>query len=482
MTAMQTLENLRPIAADLTLLGGIFLLLLVDLAMPHGDKKRVMSWLALLALAGSAAVTFFVDLSGPSFGGAYHGDELALFFKRVFLVGGALAVLGSQALVASHFSRRQAEYYLLLLVSVFGMTLLGGTRDIILLLVCFELMSIPLYVLAAYQRQDALATEGALKLFLTGAVSSATMVFGFSLLFGVAGTTDLYMIASHVAANPSPAAALGITIALAGMGFKIGVFPFHMWVPDTYEGSTTPFVAFLASVPKAAGLVAIIQVLFAGDRSLLVGVTTLLIALAATTLVAGNLLALNQSNVKRLLGYSGVAHMGFLLMAIATGVAEGLATLMFYVVAYLFTTVGAFLVVHTVAACGGDDSLASFDGLGRRSGWLGMAMLVFLLSLAGIPFAVGFWAKLYVFVVAWAAGMEWLVVVAAVLSVLALFYYLRVARAMFMNEPPADAPAVKADFATNLGILLCLAAVVGAGLYPAPLVEAAQAAATAFFG
>ena len=273
-----------------------------------------------------------------------------------------------------------------------------------------------------------------------------------------------------------------MTVALAGMGFKIGVFPFHMWVPDTYQGSTTPFVAFLAAAPKAAGIVAIIQVLFAGERSLLAGVTTMLIALAVVTLLAGNLLALNQSNVKRLLGYSGVAHMGFLLMALATGAAEGLATLLFYIVAYLFTTVGAFLVVHAVASQGGDDSIASFDGLGRRSGWLGMAMLVFLLSLAGIPFAVGFWAKLYVFVVAWSAGMQWLVVVAAVLSVLALFYYLRVARAMFMNPPPEGAPTVRADFATNVGIMVCLAAVVGAGLYPAPLVEAAQSAATAFFG
>jgi NADH-quinone oxidoreductase subunit N len=476
------LGDFAPLAVDLVLAIGAFTVLLADIALPAGDK-RVLAWGTLAALLVALGATFGLDVSGEAWGGAYVGDELALFFKRIFLIGGALTVLGSQLYAAEHYERRQGEYYELLLFSVLGMSLLGGVRDIVLLVVCFELMGIPLYALAAWGRRNKKGVEGALKLYLVGAVSSACILYGVSFLFGLSGTTELAGIAAYVSNHAtSPIVVVGASVAVAGMGFKIGVFPFHMWVPDTYEGSATPFVAFLSVAPKAAGLVAMVQILYAGDRSLLAGVLTVILVLATLTIVMGNLLAINQSNIKRLLGYSGVAHMGFLLMALATGEPLGLSMMLFYLLGYLFTNVGAFLVIHAVQRAGGDDTVASFSGLITRSGWLSWALLAFLLSLAGIPFFVGFWAKLYVFLAAWQAGFGWLVLIAAVLSVVALFYYLRIVRAVFMNPAPDGAEPIAVDLPTNIGIGVCVVMVVLMGLWPRPFVEASQAAATDFMG
>lgn len=471
--------SLTPLLADLVLAGGAGAVLVADLILPHGDK-RILGWATLGVLLATFALTFGVDLTGPALGDAYVGGPMPVLLKRIFLAGGALAVLGAHTHVAEGYPRRQAEYYLMILASVLGMSLLAGARDLILLVVCFELMGIPLYVLAAYARTERAAVEGALKLFLIGAVSSVTILLGLSMLMGLAGSTSIAVVTQHAAAHPSPLLMLGGALALGGMGFKLGVFPFHMWVPDTYEGAGTPFVAFLAVAPKAATLAALAQLLLATDGALLATVWTPIVFLATATLIVGNLAALNQSNVKRLLAYSGVAHMGLLLMALVTGTELGLGMLLFYLMAYLFTNVGCFLVVHAVRRAGGDDSVASFDGLARRSSWLAMAMLLFLLSLAGIPFVAGFWAKIYVFFAAWAAGLQWLVVLGALLSVLALFYYLRVARAMYMNPNTSGDDGLVVDLPTNVAIAVCLALVVGMGLVPGPFVAAASVAAQGF--
>ena len=477
---------LGPLAADLVLLLGMGTLLTVDLVLPPGDK-RLLGWGALYTLAAALAATFLVDLTGEAVGGAYLGDPTAVMFKRIFFATGGLAILGALGEIGARFGRRQGEYWLLVLSSVLGMSLLAGARDILLLVVCFELMGIPLYVLAAWDKARPAAVEGALKLFLVGAVSSIILLFGLSLVCGLAGSTDIAEIAAHVSrqaesGGPSPLLMLGLATSIAGVGFKLGVVPFHMWVPDTYEGATTPFVAFLGVAPKAGGVAALAQILLSEGGALLAWTAPMLIGLATATLIIGNTLALRQDNVKRLLGYSGVAHMGFVLMALATGTSNGLGLLLFYLVAYLFTNVGTFLVVHAVATSGGDDSVASFDGLGTRSSWLGMAMLLFLLSLAGIPFVVGFWAKLYVFYAAWQAGLEWLVVLGALLSVVALFYYLRVVRAIYMNPAPEGSAPITIDWGTNAAIGICLLAIVGMGVFPGPFVDASIAAAQAFLG
>ncbi len=324
-----------------------------------------------------------------------------------------------------------------------------------------------------------MAVEAALKFFLVGTVSSAVLVYGFSFLYGVAGTTDLRGIAAALQGG-HPLMVLGMILALGGLGFKIAAFPFHMWVPDTYEAASTPFVAWLSVAPKAAGFIVIFRLYLegVGDRAVLW--VPLAAGLATITIVAGNLMAIPQQNVKRLLAYSGIAHIGYMLVGFAAVSAVGVAMMLFYLVAYLFGNMGAFLVVEAVAQSEGSDSIAAYRGLAQRSPVLALSMLLFLLSLGGIPFVAGFWAKLYVFWAAAEQGLYWLVLVGAVLTVVALFYYLLVAKRMYIDAPEKSAPVVVTPFLT-LSIFLCVVGVVGMGLYPKPLVMAALRAAAPLF-
>jgi NADH-quinone oxidoreductase subunit N len=473
-------DQLSPLSLDLLLACGILLLLVVDMILPRLGRGNADLTVAILASV--LAASFVVDTGGSAIGGAYVGGAWPLLFKRIFLVAGTIATLGSSAHVERCYPKRQGEYYLLLLFSLLGMTLLAGAQDLILLLVCFELMSLPLAILAAYDKNDSVSgqqrtPEGALKLYLVGIVSTAITLLGISLLFGMAQTTS---IAELGAIDATPLSTLGMLLVLSGLGFKIGVVPFHMWIPDTYQGSGTPFVSLLSVAPKLAGF-AVLSLLFMQGlgawRGDWVPVVT---ALSLVTILAGNLLALPQTNVKRLLAFSGVAQIGYLLMAFASASVEGLGVLLFYAAGYTVTNMGAFLIVQAVAAAGGDDSIDSFDGLAQRSPGLALSMLLFLLSLAGIPFVVGFWGKLYVFIAAWHAGLGWLVVVGAVLAVVALFYYLQIARAMYIN-PAREPRPVALPHSLKLAIAICTLFVVGMGAWPNPLVEATSEAARHFF-
>jgi NADH-quinone oxidoreductase subunit N len=431
--------------------------------------------LVLLLLA-----SFFLDLGGVAPHGAYVSDGWVLFFKRLFLVAGTLGVLGSVAWLEARTPRRQAEYYVLLLLSLSGMMLLPGARDWVLLVVLFELMGIPLAVLSAWAKTDGppgeprLGPEGGFKLFVTSALSSAMTLFGLGLIVGLTGSTALVSVGPE---QLSPLVLLGVLLVMSGLGFKVGAAPFHMWVPDTYQSAPTPFVAFLSVAPKAAGLAALAVVLlvaFGPHRS---AWGPALGAVSVASMAIGNFLALPQTDVRRLLAYSGVAQMGYALIALAAGTQQALAMALFFIATYVFTNLGAFLVVHAAAEASGGHQTAKLAGLSRRSPWLGAALLVFLLSLAGIPFVLGFWAKLFVFLAAWRAGATGLVLVGVVLAVLGLFYYLSVARSTFMAEGENPAP-VPASLGVRTAIVVCLAAVVGLGLWPGPLVDEASRAAS----
>jgi NADH-quinone oxidoreductase subunit N len=269
-------------------------------------------------------------------------------------------------------------------------------------------------------------------------------------------------------------------LALGGLGFKIAAFPFHMWVPDTYEAASTPFVAWLSVAPKAAGFLVIFRLYLEGVGDRVALWVPLAAGLATVTIIAGNLMAIPQQNIKRLLAYSGIAHIGYMLIGFAAVSADGVAMMLFYLVAYLFGNMGAFLVVEAVSQSDGSDNIAAYRGLAQRSPVLALSMLLFLLSLGGIPFVAGFWAKLYVFWAAAASGLYWLVLVGAVLTVVALFYYLLVAKRMYIDPPEKTAPVAVAPLLT-LSIFLCVAGVVGMGLYPKPVVMAALRAASSLF-
>jgi len=478
------LTELSPLLLPLLVLGAALLVLFADMALPKNGGRHLGLFMAI-AFAAIFGASFFVDTAGNVFDGVWVGGDFTLFFDRVFLLAGALASLGSLDHVARHMPGRQGEYYLLLAFSVLGMMLLPGARDLILLVVCFELMGMPLYLLAAWSKTDDKvgrgknASEAALKFYLVGAVSSVFLLLGLALVVGMSGTTSITALA-HM--RHSALFDLGLLTIFGGMGFKIGVVPFHMWVPDTYDGAPTPFVAFLSVAPKAAGFAALCVVFLVGFHVPSGSFIPLLLFLAATTMIVGNLFALRQENAKRLLAYSGIAQIGYMLLAFATGTRMGTGMLLFFLAGYTVTNIGAFMVVEAMASGDrGTDQIDDFDGLYARSPGLALAMLLFLLSLAGIPFAVGFWAKLYVFMAVWEAGHGMLVFLGAVLAVVALFYYLRIARAMYMNEPK-DATPLETPLGVKLAILLCLAGVLGMGVYPAPFLEQAMLASRSLFG
>ncbi len=460
-------------------LAGLMLVVFVLGLLWGPARRREIGAVTAAGLAGLFVLSIVLDSRGALFDGAYMLDGLARFFKQVFVLATLLGVVGGLALPQPAFQRRAPEYHLLILASLLGMMLLASARELVLLFVAFELMSVPLYVLAGFVKRDELAVEAALKFFLVGSLSSAVLAYGLSFLYGATGTTALPEIVRALGTGDA-LLVLGFVLVLAGVGFKIAAFPFHMWVPDTYEAASTPFVAWLSVAPKAAGFAAIFRVFIegAGDRA--AAWVPLAGTLAGITIVAGNLMALPQTNVKRLLAYSGIAHIGYMLLGVTAVSPFGVAVVLFYLVAYVFSNMGAFLVVEAVAQAEGSTGLAAFRGLAQRSPLLALAMLLFLLSLGGVPFVVGFWAKLYVFWAAAEAGLYGLVLLGAVLTVVALFYYLAVARQMYIDAPTTMAPLAVPP-ALALVLVVSALAVVLLGLYPRPLVETALRAALPLF-
>jgi len=459
--------------------GALMLVVFLATLAARGEDRGAIGWLAAAGVFVLGVVSVFVRPTAPALGGMFVQDGLAIFAKRLFLLATFIGLLGGLGQPGRQFTRRAGEYHLLVLTSLLGMQVLVSSRNLILLFLAFELMSIPLYLLTGFVKREATAVEASLKFFLVGSVSSAVMAYGLSFVYGASGSTDLGTVMRALASGP-PLLTLGLVVTLAGLAFKIAAFPFHMWVPDTYEAASTPFVAWLSVAPKAAGFVTIFRVYFegAGERAATWG--SIAAGLAALTMLAGNLMALPQQNTKRLLAYSGVAQIGYMLVGLAATSASGTAMVLFYLVAYVFGNMGAFLVVDAVARAERSEATAALRGLAQRSPLLALAMLLFLLSLGGIPFVAGFWAKLYVFWAAAEQGLYGLVLLGAVLTVLALFYYLLLAKRMYI-EAPARADRVELAPALAWAVLLCAAGVVLLGVWPAPAVRAALAAATPLF-
>jgi NADH-quinone oxidoreductase subunit N len=472
--------NLAVLAIPLAVTAVTLLVFLADLAVKDDNGRGIgaLSTIGLLAVLGLTVFApsgAFVVPGGAASDIAFVQDGFTLYMQRIVLIAGILGCLGSIDHVDKNFPRRQGEYFLMILFSLIGMTVLVGARELVTLIVAFELMSIPLYVLAAMaKKQSSTGIEGAWKLYLTGAVSSAITLYGLSFIVGGTGTTSIDMLATRLQ-TASPMVSLGMMLVLGGIGFKIGAVPFHMWVPDTYEGSPTPFVAFLSTAPKAAGFAVIARVFVEGFGHLRHTWWPTLLVVCVASMLIGNLFALPQRNAKRLLAYSGIAHIGLLVLAIGIGTPAGMGVVLFYLLAYVFANMGAFLVADVVGRQSGSDHIDAWGGLAQRAPALGLAMLIFLLSLGGIPFVAGFWAKLFLFIAAWQAGMAALVILGAVLAVVALFYYLRIGRSIYIEKPYANDP-VTVGRPTGFAIAIALAGVLGMGLMPGPFIETAEAA------
>jgi NADH-quinone oxidoreductase subunit N len=440
--------------------------------------SRAIAWMTVVGLLGVLATTFAAT-DASILSGAFVVDGLALFSKQLVLGAAVISVLASWSSPHDALTRRAAEYHFTLLVSLLGMLVLVSARDLILLFVAFELMSIPLYVLTGFLKRDGTAPEAALKFFLVGTVSAAVIAYGLSFMYGVMGTTLLEGVPAAMA-EEHPLMRLGLGLVLAGLGFKIAAFPFHMWAPDSYEAASTPFVAWLSVAPKAAGLVVIIRLYVEGAAGASPTWLPVLAVLAGVTIVAGNLMAIPQQNVKRLLAYSGVAQIGYMLIGLAAMSTEGIAMVLFFLLAYVFANMGAFLVVEAVARTEQSNGLDAYRGLAQRSPLLALAMLLCLLSLGGIPFVAGFWAKLFVFLAGVERGLIGLVFVGAVLSVVALYYYLIVAHRMYIEAPREKAP-VPVSASLGLTITVCVLGVVGIGVYPGPWVDTVRRIASTLF-
>ena len=459
---------LAPLTIPLAILAVTLLVFLADMAV-SSDNRRGLGALTTMGLVGVLGLTFVAPV-GTVFDGAYSQDAFTLFVQRVVIIAAIIGALGSIDHADRVFPKRQGEYYLMLLFSLIGMTVLPGARELVTVIVAFELMGIPLYVMAAMHKTSKEGVEAAWKLYLTGAVSSAIVLFGLSYVVGSTSTTMLPELASAI---PNSLTVLGLMLVIGGMGFKIGAVPFHMWVPDTYQGAPTPFVAFLSVAPKAAGLAVMARVLVEGFGQMRFVWWPALLLICVVTMVLGNLFAIPQRNVKRLLGYSGIAHMGLLLLAFGISTVDGTAALLFYLMAYVFMNMGAFMVAEVVEG----DEMSAWAGLSRRAPALAFAMLLFLLSLGGIPFVAGFWAKIFLFMAAWKAGMTGLVILGAMLSVVALYYYMQVGRSIYIDDAEEDGPEVVVGRATAWAIGLCVAGIIVMGVLPDAFLTPAQQAA-----
>jgi len=462
---------MMPLAIPIGVCALAVLVLAIDL-VPGTGPRRGAAALAAAGLAALFVATWFVP-SGVALSGAFENDAFTVYVQRIVLGAGVLAATGMIDHAERLFPRRHGEYLLLLLASTCGMTLLPGAKELITLIVAFELMGVPLYAMAALHKGTTIGNEGAVKLYVAGAVSAAITAYGLSFVIGATGETMF----SVVRPGEGPMIVLGALLMLAGMAYKLGAVPFHGWVPDTYQGAPAPFVAFLSVAPKAAGLAGMARLLWEAFPRTADRWTPILLALAILSMAIGNALAIPQSNARRLLAYSGIGHMGLLLLALLMGRGSGLEAMVFYLATYVAANMGAFLVAEAVEADGGGE-IAHFNGLARRNPGLGLALLLFLLSLGGIPFVAGFWGKMVLFKNAWLAGYTWFVLAGALVTVVGLFYYLRLGRAVYIEAPANTAP-VATGGAMRTAIVLAVLVTVGMGVFPTPFIEAAAAAGVA---
>ncbi|PYN79144.1 MAG: NADH-quinone oxidoreductase subunit N [Candidatus Rokuibacteriota bacterium] len=468
---------LGPLVPTLIVLAAGALVLALEL-WPRALPRELAAVLALAGMVGALLATLARwGLPGRAFRDMVVLDDFALFFNVVICYAGALIVLLSMDYLRRTGSD-SGEYYALVLFSTAGMMLLAAAGDLIVVFLALELMSLSLYVLAGLFKRELASGEAAMKYFLLGAFASSFLLYGVALVYGAAGTTNLDRIAAAMAARPrDPMFVIGLGFLLVGFGFKISSVPFHMWAPDVYQGAPTSVTALIATGSKAGAFAALIRVLAVTLRGVPPDWATLLWAVAAATMTVGNVVAIAQSNLKRMLAYSSIAHVGYMLVGLVAGGVGGASAVLFYLLTYTFTTAGAFGVITLCERARVEAvEVGDYAGLARRHPVLAAALGVFLLSLIGIPPLAGFVAKFYVFGAAVRAGYFWLAVIGVLNSAVAAYYYLRVVVFMYMREPDGAATAYAPSFAGNLALAIALLAIVLLGVVPAPFVDLAQAA------
>jgi len=461
------------------------LVLTLDFAAPAGKR----GWLGGVSLAGVAVAAALALRQAPGpravvFSGLHVVDMYATFFKLVFLVSAAIVILLSVRFLQDQ-QVPEGEFYALLLFATLGAMLMASAYDLLSLFVGLETLSISTYALCGFLKKDQRCNEGALKYLLMGAFSTGVLLYGMVLLYGFAGGTGLDAIAKAAAmAGPrNPALLMAMVLLAAGFGFKIAAVPFHMYLPDMYEGAPTPVVAYMAGAAELAGMAVLLRVFLLAMPTLQVDWSLLFWVLAVLTMTIGNLVAIAQANLKRMLAYSTIAHMGYLLIGPVVGSQLGVAAVLFYSLTYALMTIGAFgMVILLQRGTVRGDQIDDFTGLAQKSPMSAAIMLLFLLSLTGIPPTAGFVGKFYLFAAAVEAGYIWLVLIAVVNSAISLFYYMRVVVAMYMRDLPPQGLALSTSSTLRVALLLAAVGTLLLGIFPGPILEFARASAAGIAG
>jgi NADH-quinone oxidoreductase subunit N len=479
INTLNVFNPLMPIP-EITLLLVIVAVIFADLFMPVAHRK-VVTWIARGGLIVTAVVLFgvykFTPLVGPS--GHYVHDRLGDIVKFGILLVSFLVFLYAEYYLSMHKLLR-SEFYILSLVSILGMMVLVSAHSLLTVYLGVELLSLPLYALIALQRDGHLNKEAAIKYFILGALASAILLFGISILYGATGYITLSEIAgvipNIVLFEQQMLLAIGVVFVFAGIAFKLGAVPFHMWVPDIYDGAPTAVTALIASASKLAGFVLALRVLVTSLGDLQMDWQPLCFGVAILSIIIGNIVALVQNDVKRLLGYSAISHIGFLLLGIAVGNADGYSAALFYALVYAVMTVGAFGLIILLGHAGMEvQTIDDFKGLAVRNPWLAFLMLLVMFSLAGIPPLAGFYAKFLVLEAVAASHSMWFVGIPLFMSVVGAFYYLRVIKVMYFSAPDNPDKIIYPDslrYAISANVLAILAI----GIIPSPLIAWCQTA------
>jgi NADH-quinone oxidoreductase subunit N len=476
-TIPQSTEYIR-ILPELVLAAFGIVVMLLD---PVVDEKTSQKILGLIALAGAlfgiAATWHMSQFPGLAFANMVRVDGFSVFFHFLVITIAAVVILMSYEYMAVQ-RIRAGEYYALILFGVVGMALMSSAVELVLIFIALEISSISTYILAGFRRHDASSAESSLKYFLLGSFATAFFLYGVALIFGATGSTNIDEISRTLLAAPVELLVyVAMALMFVGLGFKVAAAPFHIWTPDVYEGAPAPIVGFMSTAPKAAAFAVLLRIVFVINAP---GRYWLMWVAAALSMTLGNVGALVQNNVKRLLAYSSIAHAGYLLVAFAAAPALGTSAAMFYTAAYAAMNVGAFAVVSHFANAGERYvTLEDYEGLGRSSPLLAATLTIFLLSLIGIPMTGGFFAKFYVFSAALKANLIWLTLIGVINSAVGAYYYLRIVVVMYMREARKEVPVTPIPLGVGLALVISVVITLYLGILPNRILQYAQQSAQA---
>ncbi len=475
-TLPQGVEYIRILPEIVLTVFGMIIMLL-DPIMDEHSSQKTLGTIALLGAIGAIAATIFqAQYPGPGFWGMIRVDSFSVFFHFLIATITAVVILTSFEYMQVQ-KIRAGEYYALILFGAVGMSLMSSAVELVLIFIALEISSISTYILAGFRRRAAISSESSIKYFLLGSFATAFFLYGVALMFGATGSTSILAIAHAMQMGQPPVLAyLAVALMFVGLGFKVAAAPFHIWTPDVYEGAPAPIVGLMSTGPKAAVFAVLLRILFEAHAP---GTLWLIWMVAALSMTLGNVCALVQDNVKRLLAYSSIAHAGYLLVAFAALPDNGIPAAMFYAASYAAMNVGAFAVVSHLAGAGERYvTLEDYAGLGRRSPILAATLTIFLLSLIGIPITGGFLAKFYVFSAAVQANLIGLVVIGVINSAIGSYYYLRVIVMMYMKEPREEEAISPIPFSLGAALAISVAATIYLGVMPGRVLEYASQAAS----